>query len=499
MDSTIEKPPQKLDPTATKNLDSALVRGIAWTGGVKWMAQLVTWCSTLVIARILNPDDYGLVGMAAVYLGLVNLLCEFGVGTTVVTLRDMSDDQVAQLNGFSVMLGLSGFALSCLAAVPLGIFFKNSRLPLVVVAMSTTFVISSFQSVPAALLQRNLQFKLLSLIDGTKAFVLACTMVVLALAGFRYWTLVIGAILSSLIGAALILSNKRHSIRWPRPTVLGPILHFSRHIIVNRIAWYSYSNSDFVVAGRVLGQQALGAYTVAWNMANVPVEKITGVLNSVTPSLFSAVQKDKAALRRYLLNLTEGLAFVTLPISVGLGLVAREFVLLVLGAKWQPAIAPLRFLAFYVTVKSITPLIPAVLNVVGESRFNMRNSLIAAVVLPCAFFAGSHWGTAGIAAAWTLAYPAVAFPLYFRAFRRIELSWFQYAKVLLPALAGTGVMALVLLVLGRALSLSYCLPVRLSILIFCASAAYILVAGSLSFRHRSTLLGLIKLLRTKPA
>ncbi|MDP9160453.1 MAG: lipopolysaccharide biosynthesis protein, partial [Acidobacteriota bacterium] len=403
MESILEKPSQRLIPEPTKHLDSILVRGLAWTGGVKWIAQLVTWCSTLIIARLLNPADYGLVGMAAVYLGFINLLCEFGVGTTVVTLREMSDDHVAQLNGFSVLLGLSGFALSCVAAVPLGLFFKTPRLPWVVVAMSTTFVISSFQSVPAALLQRELRFKLLSLIDGAKSFILACTMLVLAIAGLRYWTLVIGSILSTLIAAILVVSKRPHRMAWPRPSVLGPILHFSRHIIVNRIAWYAYSNSDFVVAGRILGQQALGAYTVAWNVANVPVEKITSVLNSVTPSLFSAVQKDKAALRRYVLNLTEGLAFVTLPASIGLGLVAREFVLVILGEKWQPAITPLRFLAFYVTIRSITPLIPAVLNVVGESRFNMRNSLVAALVLPCAFVFGSHWGTAGIAAAWIIA------------------------------------------------------------------------------------------------
>src|SRR5579862_7815041 len=153
---------------AHSHLDGHLVRGIAWTAGMKWSAQVLSWASTLIVARILDPNDYGLVGMATVYLGLANLISEFGVGTTVVTLRDLDDEDVAQLNGFAVLLGLAGFVLSCLLAIPLGMFFNSPRLPWVVLAMSTTFIISSFQAVPLGLLQRDLRFKVVSIIDAAK-------------------------------------------------------------------------------------------------------------------------------------------------------------------------------------------------------------------------------------------------------------------------------------------------------------------------------------------
>src|SRR2546425_8629430 len=106
---------------------------------------------------------------------------------------------------------------------------------------------------------------------------------------------------------------------------------FSRHIIVGRLAWYVYSNADFLVAGRILGKVALGLYEVGWNLANVPIEKITSLVGQVTPAVFSAVQRDHAALRRYLLRVTEGLALITFPASLGLALVAPDFVLLTLG------------------------------------------------------------------------------------------------------------------------------------------------------------------------
>jgi PST family polysaccharide transporter len=481
---------------AVRELDGSLVHGLAWTAGVKWAAQGLSWLSTLLVARLLSPDDYGLVGMATVYLGMVTLLTEFGVGTTIVTLRELDEDHIAQLNGFAVLLGLAGSAVSCIAALPLGRFFHSPRLPLVVIAMSATFIISSFQSVPAALLQKDLRFKLLSLVDGTRVLVVSVVTVILAWLGFHYWTLVLGALLSTLTATLLILSRRTHRLSWPRLSEIRHATRFSWHILVSRISWYAYSNSDFVVCGRVLGQQVLGAYSIAWNLANIPVEKTTGVLNSVTPALFAAVQKDHASIRRYLLNLTEAIALVTLPLSVGLGLVARDFVLVVLGPRWEPAIAPLQLLALYVSVRSITPLIPIVLNAIGESRFNMWNNLAAAVVLPVAFYMGSRIGSRGIAAAWLVAYPLVALPLYLRAFKKIALPWTMYLGSLRAALSGTVAMVLALLSVGRLIAE---LPhvQRLFIQIAAGGAAYLAVAGWMNYQRRGALLKVFRLLRSK--
>ncbi|TMI98191.1 MAG: hypothetical protein E6H01_12615 [Bacillati bacterium ANGP1] len=132
----------------TRTLDRSLVQGIAWTGGAKWAGQLVAWASTLIVARLLTPEDYGLVGMASIFLGLVTLVSEFGLGTTVITLRDLREDQVAQLNSISLLVGVGSFALCGAAAIPIGRLFHAPELPAVVVAMSAAFVITAFKTVP---------------------------------------------------------------------------------------------------------------------------------------------------------------------------------------------------------------------------------------------------------------------------------------------------------------------------------------------------------------
>src|SRR2546425_994592 len=210
-------------------LDRSLVHGLAWTGAAKWSVQALSWASTLVVARLLTPEDYGLVGMAALYLGLVTLLSEFGLGVAVLNLRNLSTEQVAQLNGLSLGLGLAGAIVSCVAAVPLGQFFRAPQLPMVVVAMSSTFLISGFKTVPLALLQRDLRFKALALVDTAQATVLAVGMIGFALLGLRYWTLVLGAILGALLSTGAILKLRRHTVSWPRLESVRQAVTLSRH------------------------------------------------------------------------------------------------------------------------------------------------------------------------------------------------------------------------------------------------------------------------------
>ncbi len=330
----IPAPPQK-------PADRTLVRAVAWTGAGRWATQLLTWGSTIVVARILAPSDYGLFGMATIYLGLVALISEFGFGQAVITLREMSAKQIAQLNSLSIAAGALLLGISCAVAGPLGRFFHSPKLPPVVAVMSLSFLISGAQVVPDALLQRDLRFKLLASFDTVRAVFQAGTTVVLALLGSSYWSLALGSLAGAVVGAAMAVIARPHSFAWPRLKEIKHALKFSGDVLTARVAWYAYANSDFLVAGRILGQAPLGAYTVAWTIASTPVEKITNMISRVSPAFFSAVQDDKPHLRRYLLGITDGLSLLTFPASLGMALVADQFVRVVLGAKWAAGDHPL--------------------------------------------------------------------------------------------------------------------------------------------------------------
>jgi teichuronic acid exporter len=270
----------------------------------------------------------------------------------------------------------------------------------------------------------------------------------------------------------LALIARPHSLAWPRLEEIKHALRFSGNVLGSRVAWYTYSNSDFLVAGRVLGQAPLGAYTLAWTIASTPVEKITNVITRVTPAFFSAVQDDKPHLRRYLLGITDGLSLLTFPASLGMALVADQFVLVVLGPKWAPAILPLRLLAVYAALRSITTVFPNMLFAMRHSRFVMWNTIVAAVVFPAAFYYSSRWGTTGIAWTWILLYPLITAPMVWRTFVATEMSLGTYLRSVLPALRASLVM--VIAVLGVRMATPATWPLAVQFAISC-------LAGALSY------------------
>ncbi|HLB38102.1 MAG TPA: lipopolysaccharide biosynthesis protein [Gemmatimonadales bacterium] len=480
----------------SRALDRSLVRGVAWTAAAKWASQVLIWASWLIVARLLTPEDYGLVGMAAIYLGLVTLLSEFGLGTAVLAVRELSVDQIHQLNGLAALAGLAGLLASCALAIPLGRFFRAPPLPLVVVAMSATFVITSFKTVPLALLQREFRFRALALVDLAQALISAISMISLAVLGFRYWTLVLGAALAALLSAGAVRRLRPVAFAWPRLGALKHTMALSYRIVVARLCWYLSANADFLVAGRMLGKAALGFYSLGWTLASVPVDKVTTLVGQVAPAILSAVQHDPPAMRRYVLRITEGIALVTFPLALGLALVARDFVLVVLGARWEATVVPLRLLAAYAAIRSITPILPQVLHVLRQARFEMWRMVAAAAVMPTAFYVGGQrWGTAGIALAWMVLDPLLLLPMYRRVFSSIGLSAREYLAALWPALSGTAVMAAVVLGIEAFSGREWTAGARLAAQVAAGAGSYGLVCLLL---HRQRLSAFFQLVRAGP-
>jgi len=473
-------------------LDRTLVRGIAWTGAVKWLSQLLTWVSTIVVARLLNPEDYGIVAMAGVFVGFIGLLNEFGLGAAVVALRHLTEEQIANMHSLASLFGVAGFLLTCLAAIPAGRIYAASEVPLVIVVMGAGFAVLAMRSVPSALLEKALRFKLLAVLEGGQAIVAALVTLGLAWWGAGYWALVVGGVASHVAVTAVILS--RHPLRYARPSFhsLGEALRFSSHVLVGRISWYVASNADVFIAGRILGPGIVGAYSFACTLANLPLDKITALLSRVMPAFYSSVQTDPSVLRRYLLLLTEGLAVLTFPVGVGMALVAPAFVPLVLGEKWLGVVLPLQVLSCWAVVRSLFGLISPILFVTGGSRLSMLSGVFCMVIYPLGFWVGSGWGAVGIALAWVVVQPASWVAPYRYALAAVRLPFREYLSVLWPAATSTAIMA------GGVYLIRQVLPENSSHLhqLLCEAAAgatmYAVMIGTF---HRARLWQFVRLLR----
>lgn len=440
----------------SRELDRSLVQGMAWTGIMKWMGQALTWTSTIWVARILMPADYGIVAMAAAFIGIVGMISEFGVGSAVLNFRDLSREKISQLNGISLMLGGGGFLASCLAAVPLSWFFKTDELTLVTIVSGFGFILLGLKAVPYGMLQKEMRFRYLAIVEGLQLLIQSITAVGFALLGFSYWTLVLGNLVGAAFTTVCLVAARPQGIAIPRLSQLREVLAYSWDVVGSRLLWYIYTAADSFIVGRQLGQAALGTYSFGGSLANVAVEKVAGMSYQVTTSLFGAVQQDHAALRRYLLILTEGFAVVSFPITIGLALVAEDLVWVVFGEKWLPMVAPMQILAISACYRSVSSIPTQVLFATKDSRPSLLNSALCVAILPPAFLIGSHWGVVGIAAVWALVHPLLSYRLSAYVFRSIGLLHGEYWRSIIPA--GVASLGLILVVVG----LKYLMPSDLS-------------------------------------
>jgi len=482
------------DVSSTGVLDRTIARGLTWTAGIKAATVVVSWACTIVLARILNPQDYGIATMATVYVGLTSMVTDFGLGAAVIALPDLSEKLAAQLHTAACAVGGIAFAISCILAVPVSRFFKTPNLVPVIIVVSTLLIFDSIRLVPTARLGRELRLKDLALLDGYRAFIALVLAVPLALLGARYWTLVVGNVVAALVVTAVVVA--RVPQRFARPVFheVKSTLKFSSHFLTNQLAWYGYTNADFMVAGRILGKVALGEYNLAWLIVCAPGDKILSIFGRVMPMVLANVQRDVQALRRYFLLFTEVLGILIIPTAVGLALVARDFVFLVFGAKWAAAVVPLQLLSIFIAIHVVGTPTDRLLQSIGQARFPARLRLVMLVVLPTAFYlSGSRWGTAGIAAMWILVYPLLLVPMFARAFRSVGISVRGYAATLAPTLLSTGLMVLV--VFGIRMLPQSPLAARFALEVACGAITFVGSAMLIQRRRLGMLADFVRTIR----
>jgi PST family polysaccharide transporter len=326
-------------------------------------------------------------------------------------------------------------------------------------------------------MQRDLRFRILAGVELFQAVSAALITLLLAVLGAGYWALVLGNIVALTAASAVTMRLSPQRFGAPRLVQLRPAATLSRDLTISTVCWYLYSNADFLVVGKVLGQAALGIYNIGWTLALLIVERVTTIVGGVTPAYLAAAKHDIAELRRYLLLISGSIALLTFPVSAGLALVADDFCGVVLGPKWASAVTSLRLLAMYAGVRSLTPVLPQILVVLGEHRFVARNALAAAIVMPVSFWVGARWGVSGVALAWVLVFPIVTAPPFIRALRMLELPATSYGRNVRVPLGSTVIMASCVLAF-RLLAVDMFPPLRFGISVALGALTYV---GALYF------------------
>jgi PST family polysaccharide transporter len=455
-----------------RKLDVAFVAGFVWTAGGKWASQLVTWISVVVTARLLSPSDFGLMEMAGVSVTLANLLAEFGIGAAVLQMRELDRRVLSQMNTAAVLFSAVACAASFAVAPLLAGFFRSEPLRVLIGVNSLGLLLVALQTVPAGLLQREMDYRRLSIGEAAQAVVQAAGTIVCAVAGLGYWSFVIGAGAGRMVAAGLTMYWQPVPFALPRWRDVARPLRFGIEIALARVAAAASSQADAVVIGRVFGESALGGYRLAMTLASAPAERIGTLIMRVTGPLFARIQHERDLLRRYFTIISEVLALALFPCVFGLAAVAPDVIAVVLGPQWESAAVPLQWLAVFMAFRSLASLVQQVMASLRDTGFLMWMSVLNCVVMPAAFVAASWWGTGAVAASWIVLSPVTLLPYGVRLFRAIDCPFRQYVHVLMPSLAGSAAMILAVWAVGRFLPPGVAPVWRLGIQVAAGGAVY---------------------------
>jgi len=478
---------------ASEQHDRAIATGVVWQGALRWLVQILSWTATLVIARRLSPEDYGIAGTATVLVGLVSQVTDLGIGRALMMRRESNDEILGQAYSAAIIVGFIAACVILAGAIPMAHFYGEPRVAPLIALLALLPIISGASSVPLAVLQQKLRYREVALVEFSRSFFQALAVLLCAIAGLRYWSLAIG----TLIGSAVVLFLSRRfvtvSVRRPFWHALRPTVSYAGHLVIGAMAWYLYSNADFVVVGRTAGLVALGYYQFAWNVAQLPGEKLGNILQSVVGPFFAAIGDDRPALRHYFLLLSEFLMSIMLPVLCGFALVSPIAVPLLFGAKWLAAVPTMQVLVMCAAVSAVSLLGQHVLTATGQADVSMRLSVITLLVLPVAFYvAGRSWGPFAVACVWLVAQPVLVGVVLRRVGRTLQLPVSEYLGRLKAPCVCSALMVLSIVLLRTVVDTPSQI-LRLTIFSFAGTAVY---AGAFRVLYAKRIAAMVAILRT---
>jgi teichuronic acid exporter len=429
-------------PANRLKLGTAIRDGVFWIGVSKGITQLLSWAVTILLARILAPDDYGLMGMAGAYIALLVLFNEFGLGAAIIQVKDISEDDINNI--FWLVLLVNGVLCSLTAAVApfVSQFFNEPRLTLIIRVMSLSFLVSGISLIPSFMLTRNMSFNKRAIAECCGSATGAVVAMTCAVQGLGVWSLVFGSLALEVTKNAMYFFFHPWIPRFAfSPMNISKLVSFGLKVAAARMFWYLYNNADFVVGGKLLGKVSLGYYSLALQLASMPLDKIVSIVAQVAFPAMSQVQADNQLLRKYLFQFIRWTAFVTFPMFFGLLTVCDLAVPLILTDKWLPILLPLKILCFVSAFKAISAIYGPVLLAKGNAGLMGLNNAVMAVVLTCSFYVGAQYGLDGLAYAW-LVFPLLFCVTSYVSLRSIEATILDLLKAVKHPIAATVLMSL---------------------------------------------------------
>jgi len=387
-----------------KDLKEKVIRG----GFAKVCAQAANFVlrlgSVMILARLLTPRDFGLVGMVTALTGVLSLFRDFGLSSAAIQRANVTEEQISTLFWINMLVGGILAVLTLFMAPAISSFYHEPRLLGVTAALGAGFLFNAAGVQHGAILQRQLRFAMVAAID-TLALVLSVAVGIgMALRGYGYWALVgmtltvpVVTTVCSWIATAWIPGITRN---WDG---IRSMMRFGGTITLNSLVVYVGYNLEKVLLGRYWGADVVGVYGRAYQLTNIPTENLNSSIGGVAFSALSRVQDDPQRLKSYFLKGYSLILALTLPITLVCTLFANDAILVLLGQKWRDAIPIFRLLAPTILIFAMINPFSWLLFSIGLVGRSLKIALVIAPLVITATIIGLPYGPKGVALAYSTA------------------------------------------------------------------------------------------------
>ena len=393
------------------SLKRQAAEGAYWTGTSSIIVAALQFGQLVVLARLLDRSDFGLMAMLMVVAGFAEVYTDVGFNRAIIFRQDVTRAQLSSLYWFNIVAGIAVFTLFWAATPLIVAFYDEPNLRELVFWVALSIVITPIGQQFSTLLQKHLRFSVLAKVQVKAAIVGSVAAVTCAIAGLGVWSFVWGQLanraMSTLLLTAIGWRNWRPRLAFHWRDLQG-YLGFGFYQIGERSINYISANVDYLIVGRFFGPEILGAYTLAYRLVAFPLMKINPALTIVAFPIFARKQHDDAALRRGYLEMIKLLASVACPALVGLAVVAPVFVPVVFGPGWDLAVPLVQILAAVGILKTLGNPSGSVFLAKGRADIGFKWNMFLALTNTACFLLAAPYGVFAIASTY-----AVLTVLYF--------------------------------------------------------------------------------------
>jgi len=396
---------------------------------IQGLTAVIQFISSMILARLLGPKDYGIMAMAATVVAFVGVFSSLGLLSSAV--RSPTLNQTQQNNLFWIHVGLGmASAIAIILSTPIVVYiFKTPELMRVLIALSFIFVINNLSLQASTILVRELKFARQGMAMIAGVVVSVSVSIYLATNGLRYWSFVWGQIAGATTSSLLLFLFSTFRPGWPcRPWGVENILKLGTYNTAFELFNYFHRNLDNILIGRYCGAVPLGYYSRAYSLLMFPINNIRVPISFVAYPLMSRLQTSPKMLREYYLHITSLLALLSMPLIAFFFVASKPLIVLFYGEKWL-AVSPIfSLLALAAFVQPVSGLANHLMVVLAQGRRNLQCGIFCALMFMLSFVIGLPWGPRGVALAYTVANYVVFFPWLYWAFLCSPITLLDFIK-----------------------------------------------------------------------